>query len=177
MESSAPHEAFKLRLLNGTHSLLAYAGLALGAETVAEAWADEDVRAAADRLATEDLVPTLPDVPGIPVDEYRAALAERWANPRIAHRLEQIALDGQQKLPARFGGLDGQWIALTLAAWLEHDPRATCRCSGRTARARAGVAGADRRRRVPRRAAASAVSRHALHVRVQQRSAAALTET
>ncbi len=122
VESSAPHEALKLRLLNGTHSLLAYAGLALGAETVAEAWADEDVRAAADRLATEDLVPTLPDVPGIPVHAYRTTLAQRWANPRIAHRLEQIALDGQQKLPARFGGLDGQWIALTLAAWLQREP-------------------------------------------------------
>ncbi|MBE2314402.1 mannitol dehydrogenase family protein [Solirubrobacter sp. CPCC 204708] len=122
VESSAPHEALKLRLLNGTHSLLAYAGLALGHVTVADAWADEDLRAVADRLATDDLIPTLPEVPGLDVDDYRATLDARWSNPRIGHRLEQIALDGQQKLPARFGGLRGRWVALAIAAWLEHEP-------------------------------------------------------
>jgi fructuronate reductase len=127
--SSAPHEALKLRLLNGTHSLLAYAGPLLGARTVAAAWADEDLAAAARRLADEDLVPTLPPVEGIDVDDYRAQLSRRWANPRIEHRLAQIALDGDQKLPARFAqparerlaaGHPPRWIALALAAYITH---------------------------------------------------------
>ncbi len=122
VESSAPHEALKLRLLNGTHSLLAYLGLLLGHATVADAWADEDIVAVAERLADEDLIPTLPQVPGIDVDDYRAQLSRRWANPRIDHRLSQIALDGQQKLPARFAEparqTEGRWIALALAAYL-----------------------------------------------------------
>jgi fructuronate reductase len=127
--SSAPHEALKLRLLNGTHSLLAYVGLLLGLDTVAAAWADEDLVAAAQRLADEDLVPTLPPVPGIDVDRYRAQLSRRWANPGIEHRLTQIALDGDQKLPARFAeparerlaaGHPPRWIALALAAYIRH---------------------------------------------------------
>jgi fructuronate reductase len=127
--SSAPHEALKLRLLNGTHSLLAYVGPLLGAHTVAEAWAEEDLVAAAQRLADEDLVPTLPPVPGIDVAGYRAQLSRRWANPRIEHRLAQIALDGDQKLPARFAepareriaaGHPPRWIALVLAAYVTH---------------------------------------------------------
>jgi fructuronate reductase len=129
VSSSAPHEALKLRLLNGTHSLLAYVGPLLGAHTVADAWADEDLVAAAHRLADEDLVPTLPPVPGIDVADYRAQLSRRWANPRIEHRLAQIALDGDQKLPARFAepareriaaGRPPRWIALALAAYVTH---------------------------------------------------------
>jgi fructuronate reductase len=129
VESSAPHEALKLRLLNGTHSLLAYVGSLLGARTVADAWADEDLVAAAHRLADEDLVPTLPPVPGIDVSEYREQLSRRWANPGIEHRLAQIALDGDQKLPARFAepareriaaGRPPRWIALALAAYVVH---------------------------------------------------------
>lgn len=123
---STPHEALKLRLLNGTHSLLAYVGLRLGARTVAGAWAIEPLVRAAHRLAEEDLVPTLPEIPGIDVGEYRSQLSRRWANPRIEHRLAQIALDGDQKLPARFAepalqrvaaGRPPRWIALALAAY------------------------------------------------------------
>ena len=124
--SSAPHEALKLRLLNGTHSLLAYLGPRLGARTVADAWADESLVAVANRLATEDLVPTLPEIPGIDVADYRAQLSRRWANPGIEHQLSQIAVDGDAKLPARFAeparirvaaGHPPRWIALALAAY------------------------------------------------------------
>ena len=57
---------------------------------------------------------------------YRAQLSERWSNPRIDHHLAQIALDGDQKLPARFAeparqrvaaGHPPRWIALALAAY------------------------------------------------------------
>jgi fructuronate reductase len=126
---SGPHETLKLRLLNGTHSLLAYVGLACGARTVAQAWGDASLSSAADALASEDLVPTLPATPGIDVGAYRAQLAERFANPRMVHTLEQIAADGSQKLPLRFAeaarsrlaaGAEPRWIALVLAAWAEH---------------------------------------------------------
>jgi mannitol-1-phosphate/altronate dehydrogenase len=80
----------------------------------------------AERLATEDLVPTLPEVPGIDVESYRTQLARRWSNPGIEHHLAQIALDGDAKLPARFAeparlrvaaGHPPRWIALALAAY------------------------------------------------------------
>jgi fructuronate reductase len=122
---AGPYEALKLRLLNGTHSLLAYAGGLVGAKTVAEAWADPAIAAVAGRLATDDIEPTLPETPGIDVSDYRAELGARWSNERIEHRLEQIAADGSQKLPARFGeparqGHPPRWIALVVAAWARH---------------------------------------------------------
>jgi fructuronate reductase len=126
---AAPHEAVKLRLLNGTHSLLAYVGGLAGARTVAGAWGDPAVAEVGERLGTDDLVPTLPAAPGIDLPAYRAELGHRWINPRIHHRLEQIGTDGSQKLPARFAeparrrledGAPPRWIALVMAAWARH---------------------------------------------------------
>jgi fructuronate reductase len=80
-------------------------------------------------LGDEDLEPTLPEAPGIDIAAYRAQLGQRWINPRIAHRLEQIGADGSQKLPARFAeparrrladGAPPRWIALVMAAWARH---------------------------------------------------------
>jgi len=126
---AGPHEAVKLRLLNGTHSMLAYVGGLAGARTVAGAWGDPGVAAVADVLGNEDLEPTLPDAPGIDIAAYRAELGHRWINPRIHHLLEQIGSDGSQKLPARFAGparerleagAPPRWIALVMAAWAHH---------------------------------------------------------
>ena len=69
---AGPHEAVKLRLLNGTHSMLAYVGGLAGARTVAGAWGDPGVAAVADVLGNEDLEPTLPEAPGIDIAAYRA---------------------------------------------------------------------------------------------------------
>jgi fructuronate reductase len=126
---AGPHEAVKLRLLNGTHSMLAYVGGLAGARTVAGAWGDPSVAAVGELLGSEDLEPTLPAAPGIDIAAYRAELGQRWINPRIAHRLEQIGADGSQKLPARFAeparqrlndGAPPRWIALVMAAWARH---------------------------------------------------------
>jgi fructuronate reductase len=90
-----PYENRKLWLLNGAHSLLAYAGSLLGQVTVAEAIADEMCR---DWVAQwwEVAAPHLAQS-GDVVDAYCRA----WANPRIRHLLAQIAADGSQKLPIR----------------------------------------------------------------------------
>ena len=97
-----PYEAMKLRLLNGGHSALAYLGLLRGHETVAEAVADPELRAFLERLLATELAPTLGPVPGIDVAALPRRPARRaGANPRIAHRLEQIGTDGAMKLPPR----------------------------------------------------------------------------
>jgi len=125
---SAPYEQLKLRVLNGSHSLLAYLGLLAGARTVDEAVRDEGIAGAVRRLVEEDVAPTLP--PGLDLPGYVAALDERFANPRMGHRLEQIAMDGSQKLPARLlpvarerlaAGAEPRWVALAVAAWALHE--------------------------------------------------------
>lgn len=94
-----PFEHRKLWLLNGGHSLLAYAGSVRGHRTVAEAVADETCRSWLQDWWAE--ASPYVDLPDDDLAAYRAALLERFANPRIEHHLEQIAADGSQKLPVR----------------------------------------------------------------------------
>lgn len=94
-----PFELRKLLLLNGSHSLLAYAGPVIGHETVYDAICDDTVRGWVeqwwDDAATQ--VPLSADE----VASYRAALLARFANPKIRHLLKQIAMDGSMKIPIR----------------------------------------------------------------------------
>jgi fructuronate reductase len=94
-----PYEHRKLWLLNGGHSLLAYAGSILGHQTVAEAVADETCRGWLEDWWSE--ASRHLDLPEADVAAYRRALLDRFANPRMHHRLDQIAADGSQKLPVR----------------------------------------------------------------------------
>lgn len=120
----APYQLMKLRMLNGSHSALAYLGLATGHATVADAmrspWGEPLVR----RLCAE-VAPTLPDADTGPV-EYAQTLVDRFANPAIAHQLRQIGSDGSLKVVERWleplrilraeGGATGT-LELALAAW------------------------------------------------------------
>lgn len=99
VEDVTPYEQRKLWLLNGSHSLLAYLGLQLGHETVADAMVDPVCRAAVEQLWDEAAL-ELP-LPDAEITEARAALVDRFANPRIRHTLSQIASGGSEKLPVR----------------------------------------------------------------------------
>jgi fructuronate reductase len=122
-----PFELMKLRALNGAHSALAYLGVTMGIGTVAEAMAAPALTAFLRRLWDEDLVPTLPPVPGMELGRYTATLEDRFRNPAVRHRLQQIAMDGSQKLPQRLlapaldrlcqGVVPGR-IAVVVAAWM-----------------------------------------------------------
>ncbi len=109
-----PYEQRKLWLLNGSHSLLAYLGLLLAHETVASAMDDERCRTVVEQL-WDEAAAELP-LPADEVADARAALVERFANPRIRHTLRQIASGGSQKLPVR--------VVDVLRRRLERDPDA-----------------------------------------------------
>jgi fructuronate reductase len=97
------YERAKLRILNGAHSTLAYAGLLRGHVSVADAMGDPALASFVDRMIRGDIIPMLPSVPGLDLDSYADAVLRRFANPAIVHRLDQIAQDGSQKLPYRLG--------------------------------------------------------------------------
>jgi fructuronate reductase len=122
-----PYEHRKLWLLNGGHSLLAYAGSILGHQTVAEAVADETCRGWLEEWWSE--ASRHLDLPEADVAAYRRALLDRFANPRMHHRLDQIAADGSQKLPVRIlptlrqeraAGRLPHGAVRVLAAWVCH---------------------------------------------------------
>ena len=94
-----PFEQRKLWLLNGSHSLLAYAGSVRGHAAIDEAIADPACRGWVEAL-WDEAAPHLP-LPADDISGYRAALLDRYANPRIRHRLAQIAADGSTKIVVR----------------------------------------------------------------------------
>ncbi len=99
----APYENMKLRLLNGSHSTLAYLGYLAGYETVSDTMKDENYRRLAEGVM-DDAATTLKMPPGADVAGYKRALMERYANPALRHRTWQICMDGSQKLPQRLLG-------------------------------------------------------------------------
>ena len=98
-----PHELRKLRMLNGAHSTLAYTGLNAGHRFVHEAVADPDLRTLA-RAVMEEAADTLPMETRGDAPAYADALLARFENRHLAHRLDQIAMDGSEKLPIRLLG-------------------------------------------------------------------------
>ncbi len=122
------YELMKLRMLNGSHSTLAYLGYLAGYATVSEAIADPALRALISGLMTSEVVPTLP-MPEADLRAYRDQLLARFANPALKHRTWQIAMDGSQKLPQRLLGtirdrlardLQITRLALGVAGWMRY---------------------------------------------------------
>lgn len=95
-----PYELMKLRMLNGAHSMLAYVGVMSGYTYVRDVMAQPELAQLSDRHMRAAQA-TLPQLPGVNLDEYRSQLLARFANTAIAHRTEQIAMDGTEKLPQR----------------------------------------------------------------------------
>ncbi|MEO6826515.1 MAG: mannitol dehydrogenase family protein [Microbacteriaceae bacterium] len=122
-----PFERAKLRILNATHSLLAYIGVLAGYATIADAVADDQLRAIARRILDDDILPTLQAPEGLDLARYRDEVLSRFANPALAHTTIQIAMDGSQKLPNRVLGTASDRIAagyvpaglaFVIAAWI-----------------------------------------------------------
>lgn len=100
VEQVAPFELLKLRILNATHSLLAYLGISLGFDTVCSAMQDKEVRRLVERFMAT--VRPMLDVPeDVDTLSYCSQVLERLSNPGIAHLLTQIAEDGSVKLKER----------------------------------------------------------------------------
>jgi len=99
VDDVAPFERRKLWLLNAAHSTMAYLGLLRGLETIDEAWGDDEIRVTVEQL-WDEVRPVL-GFDAAETDAALAALRTRFANPRIAHRLDQIARQGREKLAQR----------------------------------------------------------------------------
>lgn len=119
-----PFETRKLRLLNGAHSYLAYAGLAAGHVFVHEAFADPALRADVEAL-WDEATATLPPPAQETAAAYRAALTARFDVPAMRHSLAQIAQDGSLKLrerivPVALASPANRAARRALAAWLRY---------------------------------------------------------
>ncbi|WP_156175647.1 mannitol dehydrogenase family protein [Bradyrhizobium sp. LTSP849] len=123
-----PFELMKLRLLNASHSALAYLGYLAGYETIADTMTDPHFARLAAQVMEEAAV-TLTMPSGTDLAAYRASLLKRFSNPALHHRTWQIAMDGSQKLPQRLLGAMQDRIArnmpiathaLAVAGWMRY---------------------------------------------------------
>ncbi|WP_052282546.1 mannitol dehydrogenase family protein [Kluyvera genomosp. 1] len=123
-----PFEEMKLRMLNGSHSFLAYLGYLAGYQHINDCMGDENYRRAAHDLMLKEQAPTL-KVQNVDLARYADLLIARYTNPALRHRTWQIAMDGSQKLPQRM--LDSvRWhladnssftlLALGVAGWMRY---------------------------------------------------------
>lgn len=123
-----PFEEMKLRMLNGSHSFLAYLGYLAGYQHINDCMGDDNYRRAAHDLMLKEQAPTL-KVQNVDLARYADLLIERYTNPALRHRTWQIAMDGSQKLPQRM--LDSvRWhladnssfklLALGVAGWMRY---------------------------------------------------------
>ena len=122
-----PHELRKLWLLNGSHSLMAYAATIIGRPTVYEAISDPVVAGWVNDwwdVAAKHL-----PLPASEIADYRTALLERFGNPRMKDALARIAADGSQKIPIRIvpalnaeraAGGEPIGAERAVAAWILH---------------------------------------------------------
>ncbi len=98
VESVVPYEEAKIRLLNATHSCIAWAGALAGHEFIHEAALDPAIRRLAWAYATEDVIPVLEPSP-VDLAAYRDSVLERFTNPAIRDTIARVASDSFAKIP------------------------------------------------------------------------------
>ena len=127
VDDVTPYEQRKLWLLNGSHSLLAYAGSIRGHSTIDEAIADPECRSWMEEFWSEAGQHLI--LGSDAAAAYTSALLERFGNRRVRHQLSQIAPDGSRKLPIRIfptlraeraAGRMPIGCATVIAAWVLH---------------------------------------------------------
>lgn len=123
-----PWEEMKLRMLNGSHSFLAYLGYLSGFAHISDCMQDRAFRHAARTLMLDEQAPTL-RIKDVDLTQYADKLIARFANPALKHKTWQIAMDGSQKLPQRMLagirihlGRETDWslLALGVAGWMRY---------------------------------------------------------
>jgi fructuronate reductase len=120
-------ETAKIRLLNGAHSTLAYAGMLVGHESVRDAVTDPSLHDFVRTMMLEEICPTLRTTPELDLATYCEEILQRFRNPEIVYRLAQIAWDGSQKVRFRLfatitdnlaDGRRADRLIYAVAAWL-----------------------------------------------------------
>ncbi|WP_019996824.1 mannitol dehydrogenase family protein [Aureimonas ureilytica] len=126
VEDVAPYENMKIRILNGSHAAIAYPAILLDIHFVHDAMAHPLIEAFLEKLNKEEIIPFVPPVPGVVLEDYRKLIVRRFANPKVGDTVARLALDGSNRQPKfivpliRDGlaaGHDISGLALVSALW------------------------------------------------------------
>lgn len=98
VKSVAAYEEAKIRLLNATHSCIAWAGTLVGYLYIHEGTHDPVIRKFAYDYVTDDVIPVLSPCP-LNLESYRDVVLDRFGNPAIRDTNQRVAMDGFSKIP------------------------------------------------------------------------------
>ena len=94
-----PYELMKLRLLNASHQAIAYFGYLCGYRLVHDAAQDPLFRDLLSRYMDEEATPTLAEVPGVDLPEYKRTLIERFSNPEVRDTVPRLCAESSDRIP------------------------------------------------------------------------------
>jgi tagaturonate reductase len=97
-EDIAPYRLRKVRMLNGTHTIMVSLALLAACETVRDALEHDPVGRFIRRALLDEIVPAT-EVPG--GAQFAREVLDRFANPYIRHALIDITLQGTTKMRVR----------------------------------------------------------------------------
>ncbi len=130
----APYELMKLRILNGGHAIVAYAGGLMDIHFVHEAMEHPLIRAFLRKIEEDEVIPNVPPVPQTDLAGYFDLIERRFSNPKIGDTIRRLCFDGSNRQPkfivpvlrdalASAGSIEG--LALECALWCRY-------CAGTT---------------------------------------------
>ena len=94
-----PFEFMKIRILNGGHAAIAYPASLLDIHFVHDAMNHPLVSAFFAKIEREEIMPTVPPVPGVVLEDYYRLIHRRFANPKIGDTIPRLAFDGSNRQP------------------------------------------------------------------------------
>lgn len=94
-----PFETMKIRILNGGHAVIAYPAGLLGIAYAHEAMETPLIRAFLQKIEREEIIPTVPPVPGTDLHSYFGIIERRFSNPKIKDTIRRLCLDGSNRQP------------------------------------------------------------------------------
>jgi mannitol 2-dehydrogenase len=99
VEDVSPFELMKIRILNGGHAAIAYPAGLMDIHFVHEAMQEPLVRGFLAKVEREEIVPTVPPVPGVVLEDYYQLIERRFSNPKIGDTIRRLCLDGSNRQP------------------------------------------------------------------------------
>ena len=126
VDDVTPYETMKLRILNASHTAIAYPSALLGYETVHDAMDDADIARWMMQLMRREVIPVLTPIPGLDFDDYLTTCARRFSNPALGDTVARLCQDASNRLPkfllptvsdALERGAPIEGLALEIAFW------------------------------------------------------------
>ncbi|MGP1397287.1 MAG: mannitol dehydrogenase family protein [Inquilinaceae bacterium] len=129
VDDVTPYELMKLRILNGGHATIAYPSALLGYRYGHQAMADPDIRGWLMHLGRSEIIPVLPPIAEVDLDNYLGTCARRFSNSAVADTIGRLCFDGSNRQPkfilptvrdALDKGLPCDGLALEVAFWCRY---------------------------------------------------------